>query len=325
MPLRFIAFMSIVGYVVLESSPQATPLLDARGRARLAIPQGAHGRARSLPPVTVLKPLCGAEPGLYEHLRSFCRQDYPEFQIVFGVRDPDDPALRAWCNGWRRNSLPLPIDVVINPQQHGSNRKISNLINMLRVRAPRRARHGGQRRLRRHRLSRQRHGTAARSRRGPGHLSVPRRADTARSGRASAPCTSMSGTCPPCCSPGYSAIRAMSRARPLCMRRDTLQAIGGLRRIANHLADDHRLGELVRATGTADRVVSLRGAGRAPRAEPRLARSSRAALDAHHPRAAAAQFPVHLLHLQRAPGRSSAWPPRRPHRCIPRPPGRFSA
>src|ERR1700722_9324604 len=46
-----------------------------------------------LRPVTVLKPLCGAEPGLYENLRSFCRQDHPQYQIVFGVRDMTDPAL----------------------------------------------------------------------------------------------------------------------------------------------------------------------------------------------------------------------------------------
>src|SRR6202047_4061442 len=82
------------------------------------------------PPVTLLKPLCGAEPGLYEHLRAFCRQDYPEFRIVFGVRDADDPA----CAAVKRLTAEfpsVPIDLVINPQLHGSNLKISNLINML--------------------------------------------------------------------------------------------------------------------------------------------------------------------------------------------------
>src|SRR5260370_31698956 len=48
--------------------------------------------AAARPPVTLLKPLCGAEPGLYEHLRTFCLQDYPEYQIIFGMRDPTDPA-----------------------------------------------------------------------------------------------------------------------------------------------------------------------------------------------------------------------------------------
>jgi ceramide glucosyltransferase len=83
-----------------------------------------------LPPVTVLKPLCGAEPGLYANLRSFCQQDYPEFQIVFGVGDLADPALLV-VERLVAEFPSLPIDVVVNPQQHGSNRKISSLINML--------------------------------------------------------------------------------------------------------------------------------------------------------------------------------------------------
>ena len=47
------------------------------------------------PAVTILKPLCDAEPGLLENLLSFCRQDYPNYQIVFGVRAADDPALNV--------------------------------------------------------------------------------------------------------------------------------------------------------------------------------------------------------------------------------------
>src|SRR5919106_2375036 len=58
----------------------------------------ANGRRPAvgpLPPVTVLKPLCGAHPGLYESLRSFCEQDYPELQVVFGVRQAADPAVEV--------------------------------------------------------------------------------------------------------------------------------------------------------------------------------------------------------------------------------------
>ena len=44
-------------------------------------------------PATILKPLCGDEPFLYENLRSFCDQEYPQFEVIFGVRDPADPAI----------------------------------------------------------------------------------------------------------------------------------------------------------------------------------------------------------------------------------------
>jgi len=46
-----------------------------------------------LSPVSIFKPLCGLEPCLYDNPHSFCQQDYPCFEIIFGFHSVDDPAL----------------------------------------------------------------------------------------------------------------------------------------------------------------------------------------------------------------------------------------
>jgi ceramide glucosyltransferase len=83
-----------------------------------------------LPPLSVLKPLCGAEPRLYECLRSFVDQDYPSFEIVFGVRDGDDPAL-AVVERLRSEFPDRDIRVVVDGSIHGANLKMSNVRNIL--------------------------------------------------------------------------------------------------------------------------------------------------------------------------------------------------
>jgi ceramide glucosyltransferase len=49
----------------------------------------------SFPPVSILKPLCGVDPGLYENLRAIVEQQHPGFQVIFGAEDPFDPALEV--------------------------------------------------------------------------------------------------------------------------------------------------------------------------------------------------------------------------------------
>ncbi|MBI3446550.1 MAG: bacteriohopanetetrol glucosamine biosynthesis glycosyltransferase HpnI [Magnetospirillum sp.] len=81
------------------------------------------------PPISVMKPLCGAEPRMDENLSSCLRQDYPEFQLVFGVADPADPAL-AVVRALPGDQPGAEISVVADAASHGRNLKVGNLLNM---------------------------------------------------------------------------------------------------------------------------------------------------------------------------------------------------
>ena len=78
------------------------------------------------PPVTILKPVCGLEKGLAENLRSACRQDYPEYQVVLSVLDPDDPALPL-LEEIAREFGAGRVSVAAGGPRLGANGKINNL------------------------------------------------------------------------------------------------------------------------------------------------------------------------------------------------------
>src|SRR5271170_4280785 len=88
-----------------------------------------YGAAPVFRPVTVLKPLCGKEPRLYECLRSFCEQDYPDMQIVFGVGNSEDDAI-AVVEQLIAEFPGRDLALMVNGGMHGSNLKVGNLINM---------------------------------------------------------------------------------------------------------------------------------------------------------------------------------------------------
>jgi ceramide glucosyltransferase len=83
------------------------------------------------PAVTVLKPLHGFEPGIAGLIAALCRQNYPApVQIVCGTQRPDSPAVAA-IRAITADFPDLEIEVAVEPRSRGTNRKVSNLINML--------------------------------------------------------------------------------------------------------------------------------------------------------------------------------------------------
>lgn len=86
--------------------------------------------SQALPPVSILKPLKGTDPDIYESFRSHCLQDYPEYEIIFGVSDPDDPVI-ASVRQLQREFPERAIRLVVSPHKLGANVKVSNLEQMV--------------------------------------------------------------------------------------------------------------------------------------------------------------------------------------------------
>ena len=219
----------------------------AIGRLR-AFARRPKAKSVRRPPITILKPVCGVEPELAENLRSFCVQDYPEFEVVVGVLDPVDPAL-AVIRAVAADD-PGRITVVVgNGIAAHRNPKIATLAPM---------------------LPHAKHALLAISdsdmRVGPGYLEAVASAfDDQRVGAATCVyrgkatdegLASRLGAMLIVEQFTPSALAAMS-IEPLtycfgatmAVRRDVLDAVGGLPAIGAHLADDHALGHLVSEHG----------------------------------------------------------------------------
>lgn len=120
-----------VGYALtLLTTLYALIALCCRARTyRRTAPAQPSDTEPACRPITVFKPLCGLEPRLESNLATLCEQNYSTYQILFGVRDPHDPAI-AVVERLKARYPRLDMQLLVDSRVHGSNFKVSNLINM---------------------------------------------------------------------------------------------------------------------------------------------------------------------------------------------------
>jgi ceramide glucosyltransferase len=120
--LAALATLAGLGYYVLGLWSTWRFLRDRKER---------EGHAQGFtPPVSILKPLKGTDPSMYESFRSHCLQDYPEkYEILFGVSDPQDPAIEL-VKKLQAEFPSQSIRLIVCAKILGTNVKVSNLAQM---------------------------------------------------------------------------------------------------------------------------------------------------------------------------------------------------
>jgi ceramide glucosyltransferase len=126
--LEYVAVIGTLGclfFYFLSALSLASFLHDTRKKLKRAAPPGSE-----LPPISILKPLKGVDPEIWESFCSHCEQDYPEFELIFGVSDPGDPAIEV-VRRLQARYPKLRIELIVCDRVLGTNIKVSNLAQML--------------------------------------------------------------------------------------------------------------------------------------------------------------------------------------------------
>jgi ceramide glucosyltransferase len=238
----------ILAWLACAASAAGSLYLLFAGLAVRRFAARAQPLAPTAPPVSILKPLCGEDARLYDNLESFCRQEYPQWQVVFGVQDAGDAAIPVV----RRLIAAYPeadLDLVVEPSRRDGNLKVANLQNMLP-----KARHDviviadSDMQVRPDYLA---DVTAPLADRSTGLVTCLYRGVSAGGLWSELACLNINHGFLP-----QALVAAALGERnggcfgaTIALRRDTLDAVGGLAAIAHSLADDHALGAAVRRLG----------------------------------------------------------------------------
>lgn len=122
---------SLLGWILLVLAGLGSAYMLAGAVVFTRFMSAHRQAASSSEPVTLLKPLHGAEPCLVENLASFLEQDHEgPIQLLCGVQRADDAAIEA-VHALQARYPKGRIDLVVDGRRHGSNGKVSNLVNMM--------------------------------------------------------------------------------------------------------------------------------------------------------------------------------------------------